>query len=334
MKGIAHFATGLCVASFVPGVVESAAVGGLLIALGGASGMLPDLFDFRFAKFLERRDADIAPDPSAFDGQSGVGPIENAAAVSSARAIANAIAREIGLARAGTVRTIQLHPLRRGVVDWVTYAVSFDHDHGEVIVNLEGAEARSRAGAMDYAYDGSLEVGELGGPSLQLHATGAGEGCVRIEFLPWHRQWSHSLTLALALGLAAAAVLGPAAGCAAALGYAAHVLEDQLGYLGSNLFWPFTRRRFDGLGLLHSGDAIPNALTVWLSLSLLLLNLDRQRDVPLIAAGPFLAFAVALPAIALVAIYARRKWRGYVASLQVDRNREAVAEGVDRAEQG
>lgn len=62
MKGIAHFASGLCVASFVPGVVEDAAQGGLLIALGGACAMLPDLLDFRFAKFLARRDADILPD--------------------------------------------------------------------------------------------------------------------------------------------------------------------------------------------------------------------------------------------------------------------------------
>jgi membrane-bound metal-dependent hydrolase YbcI (DUF457 family) len=152
------------------------------------------------------------------------------------------------------------------------------------------------------------------------------DGRVRIEFLPWHRVWSHSLVLAAVLGLAVAVMLGPLAGWVAGLGYAAHVLEDQLGYLGSNLFWPFTRRRSDGLHLIHSGDAIPNAVTVWVSLSLLLLNLDRGRAAPLIEAGPYIAFAVALPALTLSAVYARRKWRRYAASRQAPRNDEALAE--------
>ena len=110
----------------------------------------------------------------------------------------------------------------------------------------------------------------------------------------------------------------------AAFAFAAHVLEDQLGYLGSNLFWPITKTRSDGLRLMHSGDTIPNMLTVWVSLMLLLLNIDRASDVPLIAAGPFLGFAVLLPAVALVAVYARRRWQKF--SVEIERNRDAVAE--------
>lgn len=316
MKGIAHFATGLCAATFVPGVAADAAQGGLLIALGGACAMLPDFLDFRFAKFLERRDAEIAPDPHISDPHA------------IADAIARALAGELVSARAGGPRTIHLHPLRRGAIDWVTYAVSLDSERGEVIVDVDGAVARAQAGPLDYAYDGALEAGELGGPSLRLAAAqpGGEDAPVGIEFLPWHRAWSHSLVLALALGIACAAVLGPLAGWAAGLGYAAHVLEDQLGYLGSNLFWPLSRRRSDGLRLLHSGDAIPNLVTVWLSLGLLLLNLDRARAAPLIDAGPYLAFAVALPALGLAAIYARRKWRRYLESVQAQRNADALAE--------
>jgi hypothetical protein len=319
MKGIAHFASGLCIAAFVPGVVADAAQGGLLIALAGACAMLPDLLDFRFAKFLERRDADIVP----------------AAEVSDSQAIADGLAAEIAqqltLAAAGPARTIQLHPLRRGVIDWVTYHVRFDSPGGDVVVELDGSRAVAPAGKLEYAYDGGLEVGELGGPSLRLAAAA---GVVRVEFLPWHRQWSHSLVLALALGLLVGAALGPVAGWVAGLGYAVHVLEDQLGFLGSNLFWPLSRRRTDGLKLIHSGDAIPNAVTVWLSLSLLLLNLDRARDLPLIATGPYLAFAVVLPAAALVAVYARRKWRAYAASPLARQNEEALAESVDSVESG
>src|SRR6188472_328416 len=118
MKGIAHFATGLCVASFVPGVAESAAQGSLLIALGGVFGMLPD---FRFARFLQKRDAEIVPDEANPDPQ----------------AIADAIAHECALAMQRP-RIIQLHPFRRSAIDWITYSVQFDDNAGEVIVRMNG----------------------------------------------------------------------------------------------------------------------------------------------------------------------------------------------------
>jgi membrane-bound metal-dependent hydrolase YbcI (DUF457 family) len=313
MKGIAHFATGLCVASFVPGVAAGAADGALLIALGGVFGLLPDFLDFRFARFLQKRDAEIVPD--AIDPQP--------------QAIADAIARECALAMAAP-RIIQLHPLRRNAIDWVTYSVQFEDKAGEVIVTMNGETARADVSHLRYGYDGALDVGELGGPSLRLFplplGEGRGEGAteLHIEFLPWHRTWSHSLVLAAALGVVMGLWLSAMTGMVAAFAFAAHVLEDQLGYLGSNLFWPFTKNRSDGLKLMHSGDTIPNMLTVWISLMLLLLNLDRVRDVPLIAPGPFLGFAVLLPAIVLIAVYARRRWQKFEA--EAERNRDAIAE--------
>jgi membrane-bound metal-dependent hydrolase YbcI (DUF457 family) len=312
MKGIAHFATGLCVASFVPGVAESAAQGSLLIALGGVFGMLPDFLDFRFARFLQKRDAEIVPD--AIDPNP--------------QPIADAIAYECALAMNGA-RIIQLHPLRRNAIDWVTYSVQFDSSAGEVIVLMNGVEARADVSNLRYGYDGPLDVGELGGPSLRLlphpnPLSGGGGAELHIEFLPWHRTWSHSLVLAAACGMLMALLLGPPAGMVAAFAFAAHVLEDQLGYLGSNLFWPFTKDRSNGMRLMHSGDTIPNMLTVWLSLMLLLLNLDRVRDVPLIAAGPFLGFAVLLPSVVLIGVFARRRWQKF--STENERNRDAIAE--------
>jgi hypothetical protein len=320
MKGIAHFASGLCVATFVPGVVEDGAQGGLLVALGGACAMLPDFLDFRFAKFVEKRDADIAPDPVHPDPQ----------------VIADAIAYQIALARTAP-RVIQLHPFRRGVVDWVLYDVRFDSPNCQVVVTMNGQTATAHAGNMHYAYDGALEVGELGGPSLKLsppHSGQTGDAAtetkVTIEFLPWHRTWSHSLVLALGLGMVMGLWLGPTAGLVAGLGYAVHVLEDQLGYMGSNLFWPFTRQRFDGAHLLHSGDTEPNLVTVWFSLSLILLNLDRARLVPLIDIGPYLAFVVVLPSAILIGLYVRKRWHklalASAPSLVLERNRDAVDE--------
>jgi membrane-bound metal-dependent hydrolase YbcI (DUF457 family) len=312
MKGIAHFATGLCVASFVPGVAAGAAEGSLLIALGGVFGMLPDFLDFRFARFLQKRDAEIVPEDPDPNPQ----------------AIADAIARECALAMQAP-RIIQLHPLRRSAIDWVVYSVQFDDKAGEVIVTMNEETARAAVQNLRYGYDGALDIIELGGPSLRLlphpNPLPKGEGVeLHIEFLPWHRTWSHSLVLAAACGVGMGLLLGPAAGMVAAFAFAAHVIEDQLGYLGSNLFWPFTKQRSNGMKLMHSGDTIPNMLTVWVSLMLLLLNLDRVRDVPLIALGPFLGFAVLLPVVVLLGAYARRRWQKFNAD--VERNRDAIAE--------
>ncbi len=307
MKGIAHFATGLSVASCIPDVVGYAEQGSLLIALGGAAAMLPDFLDFRFARFLERRDADIAPEGRADDAQR----------------IADAFAAEVALARAGHPRVVQLHPLRLSVANWVTYGIALDAAHHEIVVTLGSETARATAGLLGATYDGGFEVGELGGPSLRL-SVGA-DGAVSAAFLPWHRTWSHSLVLAAALGCAVAPIGGVLAGIVSAAGFAAHVLEDQLGYLGSNLFWPFTRVRRDGLKLLHSGDAIPNALTVWLSLMLLLFNLDRARVVPSFDALAFVTFAMALPAVGFITLYAQRRARGVFVPT-VEKLREQAAE--------
>lgn len=311
MKGIAHFASGLCVASFIPGVAEAAANGGLHIALGGAAAMLPDFLDFRFARFLERPDVEIVPDPARPDAQ----------------VLADALAAEI---RAGAVRPriVHLHPARRGLIDWALYTIRFDPARGEALVQLSGDAdaARAAAGPLDDAYDGAMDVSELGGPSFRFSPGPRG---TRIEFLPWHRAWTHSLVIASGVGVALWAIAGPLAGLAAGLGYATHVLEDQLGHMGSNLGWPFTRGRSRGLGLLHAGDPIPNLVTIWIALTLLLLNLDRALPQPLLSMGPYLAFAVALPAIALLSIYARRNLGAALARVAVEAQKDAVAETAD-----
>jgi membrane-bound metal-dependent hydrolase YbcI (DUF457 family) len=310
MKNIAHFATGLLAASFIPGVMEDAARGSLLVALGGACAMLPDTLDFKLARYLERRDAEISPDPTQPDPQ----------------VMADAISTQMQLALSQQCpRVVQLHPLRRGVADWLLYTVCFDVAHGDVVVRMDqdGSEGRAHVGNIDYTYEGNLHVEELGGPSLHFSASGPN---VRVEFLPYHRAWTHSLVIALGLGMLLGLLLDPRAGVVAALGYAAHVLGDQLGYMGSNLFAPFTRGRGKGLGLFHSGDAIPNIVTVWLSLTLILLNMDRVRAAPLISTGPYLAFVVLLVPTLLTGIYARRRWRKHLSDVEALRQRELIAQ--------
>lgn len=314
MKGIAHFATGLCLASFVPGVVQDAANGGALIALGGAAAMLPDMLDFRIERFIEKHDAVVEPD----------------ATQPSAQVLADAIATNMRqVLEDGRPRTVQLHPARLNAINWVLYSVRFDTLNGNVCARLDGDadESMAYAGPIDYTYDGALHVEELGGPSLKFTRTG---NAVGVEFLPWHRARTHSLVLAATTGLLAGLVFGLAAGMVTFLGYAGHVVEDQLGYMGSNLLWPFTRARSSGLKLLHAGDAPANMATIWLALGLLLLNLDRARDLPQIDVGTFLLLGVAFPAGVMLAMQLRLIWQRHAPAFS-EQGRDLLMEFEDGA---
>jgi len=340
MKGIAHFLTGVAVATCVPGVVAQAAQGSLLPALAGACGLLPDTLDFKLARFLERADYVLTPD-----------------AEEGAEALAARLAAAAAEAACGQPRVVRLHTVRAGADRWRRYAVRFDVPGqalevrlgplvtgGQVVLpDSEPPAPRAFARAplpapLEYTYDAEVVVDVFAGPSLRfapaLQARGAvaerlqrvtGPHPVRITFLPWHRAQSHSLILALLVGLLAGAACGPAAGVACGLAFAAHVLEDQLGAMGSNLFWPLTRTRVNGLGLLRSGDALPNFLTVWAAVAVTLFNLDRGAAQPQLSAPLFLAGALALPAAALIAAYIWQR-RGAKVPWGVEREREAVAE--------
>ena len=168
-----------------------------------------------------------------------------------------------------------------------------------------------------------MNVDIFGGPSFAFVPKANG---VEIQFLPWHRSWSHSLTLAALLGLIIGMVSSSVqAGLVVAAGMAAHIVEDQLGYLGSNLFWPITRERSSGLKLIHSGDAIPNFLAVWIALQLIFFNLDRFSAAPqnravMLEPVSFFALAVGVPLTALLAIYV---WQKRQSHLQLAAARQA-----------
>ena len=307
MKGIAHFLAGVAAATFVPGVVASAAQGSFLIVLGGLFGLLPDTLDFKFARYFEHAEA-IDPDPAHFDAQ----------------AVADQIAALIDRAAATQqpVR-VQLHTIKLGPDRWRQYTVRFDAARREIavragpIVNTSqmpiGQESlapfkTAKVNAkLNYTYDGDLNVDIFSGPSFAFVPKTGG---VEVQFLPWHRAWSHSLTLAALLGLIVGLISGSLqAGLVTAFGMAAHILEDQLGYLGSNLFWPLTKERTSGLKLIHSGDAIPNFLAVWIALQLIFFNLDRfsapvQNRAPLLEPVSFFLLTVVLPCVALLGLYA------------------------------
>jgi membrane-bound metal-dependent hydrolase YbcI (DUF457 family) len=313
-------------------VIESAAQGSYLILLGGVFGLLPDTLDFKFARYFDRAEP-VDPDPANLDPQ----------------AIADQIAALIDRAAAERreVRA-QLHTIKLGPDRWRQYTVRFDAARNEIAVRIGPVVntsqmpvepvadsprwARAKVNApLNYTYDGEVNVDIFGGPSFAFAPKMAG---VEIQFLPWHRAWSHSLTLAALLGLIVGVVFGSLpAGLVVAAGMAAHILEDQLGYLGSNLFWPITRERSNGLKLIHSGDAIPNFLAVWIALQLIFFNLDRFSAAPqnravMLEPVSFFALAVGAPLIALLAIYVWQKRRSHL-QLAAARQADIMAEAQE-----
>jgi len=327
MKGISHFLAGVAAATFVPGVVESAAQGSYLIVLGGFFGLLPDTLDFKFARYFEHH-VNIDPDPGNLDPQ----------------VIAHAVAAEIDrAAETGKPVRVQLHNIPLGPNRWRQYRIRFDSERSEVVVTIgpivnsalapldesgqRVARVKTKA-KIDYTYDGEMTADIWNGPSFAFVPKAH---VVEVQFLPWHRAWSHSFTLAALLGLLTGLLFGSVqAGLVAFLGMSAHIVEDQLGYLGSNLFWPITKDRSAGARLLHSGDAIPNFLAVWTALVLILFNLDRfsapvqNRE---LFFDPVIYFTAMLivPMSILIGVYAWERRKTHVPR-QVAQQADIVAE--------
>lgn len=323
MKGIAHFITGVAIATFFPEVVQRAADGSLLPMLGGIAGILPDTLDFKFARYFERYDVEIDPGPEPDAQQIATGLVE---------AMRRAYETDIP-------QSVMLHTIRLGADLWRQYVVRFTPQENEVAVRIgpvvntgqvpfpgsepEGdQEVRMKVGVpMIHTYDAENRVDIFSGPSFKFERK---EDRLHVHFLDWHRRWSHSLTLAVALGLGSAGIAALVdglihgtitrtplwVGLVVGLGFAGHVIEDQLGFMGSNLFYPFTKERKIGLQLLRSGDALPNFLTVWLAAALILFNLDRFSASPVLDPPLFLLLGVALPLVGLGGLYQLQRQQG------------------------
>jgi membrane-bound metal-dependent hydrolase YbcI (DUF457 family) len=335
MKGISHFITGVALATFFPEVTRAGAQGSLLPMLGGIGGILSDTLDFKFARYFEHYSIEIDPgsDPDP-------------------EAIADGLARAMHkVYETGQSQNVMVHTIRLGADLWREYAIRFDPENREVAVRIgplvntgqvplpgtrpQGVtEARRKLDvSLVHTYSSEYKVNIFSGPSFRFEREG---DQLYVHFLDWHRRWSHSLTLAVVVGLAMLLLVGLFAGwntglwagLVAGLGFAGHVLEDQLGYMGSNLFWPFTKKRVPGLKMIHSGDAIPNLLTVWVSVAAILFNLDLFSDQPMLDPWWFLGLAVVLPVVVLGAAYFLHKshLRPGQVSLEAKRQADMVAE--------
>jgi membrane-bound metal-dependent hydrolase YbcI (DUF457 family) len=287
MKGFSHFMSGVAVASFGPWAIEASLQGNpIYFILGGACGILPDTIDFKFYRFFYHHDVYVTPDPINLDPQY----------------VADEIARAVAIA-ADEKRYVDLKlvSVRLGADFWQQYSVKFNNEKLEVqvkfgpVVNtgqvpVEGTEkghtkigrAKLKAKVIQ-TYDAELKVDIFDGPSVGLKPKENGD--LDLEFLPWHREWSHSLTVGAFLGLLVGILAYFVSGWSAAWQsfvtiaacYGVHVVEDQLGHMGSNIFYPLTKLRTSGLQWMHSGDGLPNFLTVWICCLLIFWNLYRYQ---------------------------------------------------------
>lgn len=157
-------------------------------------------------------------------------------------------------------------------------------------------------------------VDAFSGPEIGFQRVDASDGSfVEEVFIPWHRGFSHSFTAGLILALPLMLILRLIGynnffelTIASMLGYWMHVIEDQLGFMGSVLLPPVTKRRVPGLMLGPRIYGAINFATAWLMISLVIWNINRH--LPLISDGvqrPIhlpdleLLLLLALPSIAI-----------------------------------
>jgi membrane-bound metal-dependent hydrolase YbcI (DUF457 family) len=307
VKGIAHFVSGVALATFFPEIVYGASQSlGFGPVLGGLAGLLPDTLDFKLTRYFDRVDSVI--DPAKVSTREGL-PDPQAMAGQIAAAMDRAFTREEQV-------NVQLHTLRLAGGLWRSYSLTFDSDRREVRVCIgplvttgqiavPGSEPSAQSvgwaqveAPIAVTYDAEITVDIFSGPSIAFNRVG---DAIEMTFLRWHRAWSHSLLTAFVVG-GLGALIAPVLGLAMALATLLHAAADQLGYMGCNILFPVTRQRTNGLRLIRSGDAIPNFLVVWVSLAVILLNLDRFSTSPAIPVLPYLVGIIALPCVLLLGI--------------------------------
>lgn len=306
MKGIAHFISGVAAASFCPWAVEAAQNGNpAYFILGSVAGILPDTIDFKFYRFFYHHEVSVEPDSNHLDPQ----PI--------ADAVAAAVSEAAGT---GKPVRVKLSAIKLSADNWRQYRVRIDPGAREVRVQFgpvvstgqvpqPGSLPADRpvgiaefSAAVKPSYEPAYTVDIFDGPSFLFKRNEAGE--VEMDFLPWHRNWSHSLIIgALLAGLASFWTWQ--AGVVVFGAHVIHITEDHLGYMGANLLFPFTKKRVPGLKLMHSGDVFLNFTVVWLCCLLIFWNLYSAIENPIYHFGfiRLIMIAMVIPFVLFAAVH-------------------------------
>lgn len=325
MKGITHFLTGVATASCFPMAIQTAfAEKSFLMVYGGFCGVLPDTLDFKFARYFWKFDHVVSLTEDNLDAKLAAETV--ARSIDEAAATGKPVRVKLNVIRISTnyYRTVavQIDGERKEVTAYVGPLKTMSHvmARGET---LPGDAARYRAIAekgpvavmadiaknsaclpdtipqpeiahvakftadVNNTYYADTEIGIFSGPDWQFAKQA--DGRVRIDFIPWHRHWSHSVTLGLLLGPLGLLLFGLggllsgqgfvnsfsiAAFFIGPLAFWSHVLVDQMGHLGSNLYPPWTKVRSLGWRWSTSSSAFGNQMVNYLSAVIILWNIN------------------------------------------------------------
>jgi membrane-bound metal-dependent hydrolase YbcI (DUF457 family) len=304
VKGITHFSVGVAAASIFPEAVESAAGGNpLYFIAGGVAGLLPDTMDFKFRRFFAKHDIEVVPDPLCPDAEL------------IARSVILAMTRA---AESGKAVWLRLHTIKVGPDRWQSYKVIVEF--GDIVDtgnNVRPRELSARGLAfrlptgfeISFDYDAEMEVSIFDGPVISFEPEGRNH--VHCSFIPWHRQFSHSITFGLMLGVLTAVLADLTAGMIVFIAQGMHVLVDQAGFLGSNLWHPFTRRRKAGWKLIRSDSVAGNMAVSWSACLVVFWNLYKHSECTAWDLNPVRLFLWLLGLPALAGMMLMRWIRGF-----------------------
>jgi membrane-bound metal-dependent hydrolase YbcI (DUF457 family) len=266
MKGVTHYLCALAVTAAIPGNIEQAAAGAPWpILIGGMGGLLPDFLDFKIWRFLAPRAACIVPDPLDPD----------------AAMVCDGFVNIMQLTLIdGRKRVVKLQTIPTGATTFIPYKIRVlpAEQLLSVTISLPDDErSATKALPADTRFDylDTIHVDQGDGPTIGITRT-AGHR-LGLSFLPWHRSWSHSCVLAAGMALLVGLLLGSRFGVALALGWGSHILLDQCGNMGCNLFWPFSRQRRAGFGVSASDSLTGNGVVAWSSIMLILATASAAR---------------------------------------------------------
>lgn len=248
MKGITHFCAGIAVASCFPYAIESAIAGKpICFIVAGFLSLIPDTIDFKLLCFLKRVDYRIAPEHKEFDPQQ----------------IADDLARAVNNSHAmNKSQIVRLCSIRTSPDNWFEYSVTFKGC--EIIVHDGSDEKKSKNIGIakigipfHCSYNSTITASIFTGPTITIIPK---ESHTLIDFLDWHRGFTHSFAFALVLSLIIS-IFNIQLGIIGFFAYASHILTDQLGHMGSAMLWPFKKQKIAGVALCYSSSTFANMFT-------------------------------------------------------------------------
>ncbi|GEM_PF-619510 len=317
MKGLTHFISGVAAATFIPEVVRMSAAsradaGGavsnsFIICLAGLYAVMPDTMDFKLGQFFSVADYQIDPHPENPDAQEMAETL--AEAIDTAHRSGEEIRVQFYPIQLGANEWRRYHVL----FDEDEVTIQFD----DVVTTsqlpipntepefervgrakLKEATLKGRTTDLDWLnklirwtrqkIKGPDKKGSGMKPSTLDILSGTqfafqkeSDGKVYLNWLPWHRTWSHSYVLGALLAIPAFVIpflLNMTNwwlyGVVSILGFWVHLTEDMTGHIGGSLLWPLFTPRTEGLELFSASDPRTNFSIDYTAVVLIILNLD------------------------------------------------------------